>query len=144
MRVLPLVLLVAVASGCYTYTPVKTEAEPKQGTQLRFELTLTGGDSMARWLGPSVKTVDGRLVVADSESYELGVTQVIMYSGMEQYWKGETVTLPKPYVASVQGRTFSYAKTGVLAGAILLCAAALKVGGGFSGVFGSSGPPSKQ
>ena len=139
MRVLPIAVLALAVSGCYTYTPLAT-SELKPSAQLRVELTLTGGDSLARFLGPSVQSVDGRLVVATPTSYEIGVTQVTMYSGMEQFWKGETVTLPKPYVSRIEERTFSYGKTGLLAAIIVVTGYALKSTNGF-GAFGHTTTP---
>jgi hypothetical protein len=143
MRALPVALLAVAVSGCYTYKPVAT-TEPAPGTQLRVELTLSGGDTLARFLGPSVQMVDGRLLQMTPSAIELGVTQVTMYSGIEQYWKGETVTLPKPYVAKVEERTFSWGKTGLLAGVVVASLAALQSAGGISGLFGGHNPPSNQ
>jgi hypothetical protein len=143
MRLLrPFVLAVALC-GCYTYSPLKTST-PEPGQQLRVQLTLTGGDSLARFLGPNVASVDGRLVLANDEGFELGVTQVLMHSGSEQYWKGETVTLPKPYVASIQERSFSWGKTGLLAGVVVLVGVALQSAGAFGGSNPGGGPGNQQ
>jgi hypothetical protein len=140
MRLLrPFVFAVAL-SGCYTYAPLKSST-PEPGQRLRVQLTLTGGDSLARFLGPNVASVDGRLVVANDAGFELGVTEVLMHSGSEQYWKGETVTLPKPYVASIQERTFSWGKSGLLAGVVVLVAAGLQSAGAFGGSSGHGNPP---
>lgn len=143
MRVVPIALLAIALGGCYTYMPPKTAAIAP-GTQLRVQLTLTGGDSLARWLGPNVASVDGRLVLVNEGSYEVGVTQVVMHSGMEQYWKGETVTLPKPLIASIEERTFSWGKTGILAGVIVLTAFALNQSGGFGSIFNTGNHPPPQ
>ena len=140
MRPLSIALFAVAVSGCYTYKPMATTT-PAPGTQLRVELTLSGGDTLARFLGPSVQMVDGRLLQMSPSAIELGVTQVTMYSGIEQYWKGETVTLPKPYVAKIEERQFSWGKTGLLAAMVAVSLAALQSAGGVSGLFGSSHPP---
>ena len=132
MRVLPTVVLAVALSGCYTYGPLHSEA-PELGKQVRFELTLTGTDSLAHFLGPDVAAVDGRLVQMTPTSYELGVSAVLMHSGIEQYWKGETVTLPKSLVATVQARTLSWGKTGLLAGIVIATALALQQSGVIGG-----------
>ena len=143
MRAVPITVLAVVLCGCYTYAEPKT-ATLEPGKQLRVQLTLTGGDSLARFLGPNVASVDGRLVIVNETSYEVGVTQVVMHGGMEQYWKGETVTLPKPFVASIEERTLSWGKTGILAGAIVLTAYALNQSGATGGLFqGHGGGPAK-
>ena len=143
MRVVPIALLAVALCGCYTYAPTNIGTmEP--GRELRVQLTLTGGDSLARFLGPNVASVDGRLVLVNANSYEVGVTQVVMHGGMEQYWKGETVTLPKPFVASIEARTFSWGRTGLLAGVIVLTAYALNSSSSGRGLFGSHPPPPPQ
>jgi len=137
MRALSIALLTVAAGGCYSYTPLAANTEPKPATPLRVELTLTGGDSLARFLGPSVQMVDGKLVQMSPSAIELGVTQVVMYSGMEQYWKGETVTVPKPYVAKIEERTFSWTKTGLLTAVVVGAMVAFQSAGGVQGIFGS-------
>ena len=143
MRVVPIALLAVALGGCYTYAPPKT-GTIQPGKELRVQLTLTGGDSLARFLGPNVASVDGRLVVVNESSYEVGVTQVVMHSGMEQYWKGQTVPLPKPFVASIEERSLSWGKTGILAGVIVLTAYALNQSAGGGGLFGGHPPPPPQ
>jgi hypothetical protein len=143
MRRVLSVLLAVWTAACYTYTPTQVSAQPAPREQLRIELTPTGTDSLARVLGPGVKTVDGRLIQATPESIELGVTQITMYTGLEQYWKGESVTIPKQYVQGLDTRTFSLGKTGLLAGVILAMLLALSAGTGYGGIFngGTGGPP---
>lgn len=136
-RFAPAVLVVALA-GCYTYSPMKTE-EPAPGKDLRVQLTGTGGDSLARFVGPNVATIDGRLVLTNDVGLEIGVKQVVMHDGMEQYWKGETVLIPKPYIAKIEERTFSWGKTGLLAGVIVAVALTLKGTGVTNGIFGGGG-----
>jgi len=144
MRRVLSVLLAITTVGCYTYTPMQVSAVPAPQQQLRIELTPTGTDSLSRVLGPSVKTVDGRLISVTPEAIELGVTTVTMYSGLEQYWKGESVTIPKQYIVSLDQRSFSLGKTGLLTGAIVVMLLALSAGSGFGGIFTNSGTGSKQ
>jgi hypothetical protein len=144
MRRVLSVLLAVWTAACYTYTPTQVSAQPAPREQLRVELTMTGTDSLARVLGPGVKTVDGRLIQATPESIELGVTQVTMYSGLEQYWKGESVVIPKQYVQGLDTRTFSLGKTGLLAGVILAMLLALGAGTGFGGLQGNGGSKGPQ
>ncbi len=136
-RFAPLVLIVALA-GCYTYAPYRV-ATPEPGKSLRVVLTDTGGDSLARFVGPNVATIDGKLVLANDDGLEIGVKQVTMHDGLEQYWKGETVTIPKPYISSVQVKTFSWPKTGLLAGIVVVAVLALQGSGALNGVFNQGG-----
>ncbi len=138
-RFAPFVLIVALA-GCYTYAPLTPPTlTPPPGKDLRVQLTLTGGDSLARFVGPNVASIDGRLVLTNEDGLEIGVKQVTMHDGMEQYWKGETVMIPKQYIASIEGRKFSWPKTGLLAGVVVVSLLALQASGAVSGVFGSGG-----
>jgi hypothetical protein len=136
MRVVPIAILAAVVCGCYSYGDPPQAHAVAPGIQIRMQLTGTGTDSLARFLGPNVASVDGRLIVANTDSYEVGVTEVVMHSGMEQYWKGESVTLPKPFVANIQERQFSWGKSGLLAGFVVLTAIALNKTGALDGVLG--------
>jgi hypothetical protein len=54
------------------------------------------------------------------------------------------VTVPKQYVSTLDQRTFSLGKTGLLAGVIVLCALALSAGSGFGGIFGGGTGGQKQ
>ena len=138
------VMLAMWTAACYTYSPTQVSAQPAVHEQLRIEITPTGTDSLARVLGPGVKTVDGRLIQATPEFIEIGVTQVTMYTGLEQYWKGESVTIPKQYVGAIEARSFSLAKTGLLTGAILAMVLAFSAGTGFGGLFGGNSHPGPQ
>ena len=138
------VMLALWTAACYTYSPTQISAQPAPHEQLRIEITPTGTDSLARVLGPGVKTVDGRLIQATPDFIELGVTQVTMYTGLEQYWKGESVTIPKQYVGTIESRSFSLAKTGLLTGVILAMVLAFSAGTGFGGLFGGSSHPGPQ
>lgn len=133
------ILLAASTVGCYTYTPLHTNAAPATGQQVRVELTQTGSDSLSRVVGPSVQSIDGRLMLSSPEGIELGVTQVKMYSGLEQYWKGEAVTVPKPFIANIDERSFSWGKTGLLGGVIVLMALAITAGAAGGSLFGGGG-----
>ena len=135
MRVrLSLCSAVFLLCGCYASFPIEM-AQAKPGDKLRVELTDAGSDSLARYLGPGVQTVDGKLLRSSDTEVSLGVTQISMRSGIDQYWKGEAVVLPKYSLATVQERKLSKPRTFLLAGAIIVALASVKL----SGVGGSSG-----
>jgi len=125
--------------GCYASYPINM-AQARPGTKLRVGLTDAGSDSLARYLGPGVQTVDGKLLRSTDTDVSLGVTQISMRSGIDQYWKGEAVVLPKYSVATVQERRMSKPRTFLLAGAIIAALATVKL----SGVGGSSGAPTSH
>lgn len=125
--------------GCYSSFPINV-ADAKPGTKLRVGLTDAGSDSLARYLGPGVESVDGKLLHSSDTDLSLGVTQISMRSGIDQYWKGESVVLPKYSVATVLERRLSKPRTFLLAGAIIAALASVKL----SGVGGSSGAPASH
>jgi hypothetical protein len=143
MRVrLPLCLAAFVVCGCYQSVPIEL-AKARNGTKLRVSLTDAGSDSLARYLGPGVQTVDGKLIQTDQNNISLGVTQVTMRSGVDQFWKGETVILPKYSLGTVQERQISKPRTILLGGAILVALFTVKLSGvGQNNQGRGTGPPS--
>jgi hypothetical protein len=143
MRVrLPLCLAAFVLCGCYQSVPLAL-ANARTGAKLRVSLTDAGSDSLARYLGPGVESVDGKLLQTNENDISLAVTQVTMRSGVEQFWKGETVVLPKYSLATVQERQISKPRTLLLGGAILAALFTVKLSGvgGNAGGRGGNGPP---
>lgn len=117
-----------VFSGCYGSVPIQLSAA-QPGTKLVVTLTDAGSDSLARYLGPGVQTVDGRLIQNGDSGLSLAVTQVTMRSGIEQFWKGETVALPKYSLGTVQERKLSKPRTLLLGGAIVAALFTVKLSG---------------
>jgi hypothetical protein len=123
-----------LACGCYSNVPVQLSAAPPS-TKLVVGLTDAGSDSLARYLGPGVQTVSGKLLQNGDNGISLAVSQVTMRSGAEQFWKGETVALPKYSIGTVQERKLSKQRTILLGAAIVAAAFTIKL----SGVGGNSG-----
>jgi hypothetical protein len=124
-----------VASGCYGNVPIQLSSAP-MNTKLVVALTDAGSDSLARYLGPGVETVSGKLMQNGDNGISLAVSQVTMRSGAEQFWKGETVALPKYSIGTVQEHKLSKPRTILLGAAIVAAAFTVKltgVGGSNSG-----------
>jgi hypothetical protein len=117
-----------VASGCYSNVPIQlSTAQPS--TKLVVALTDAGSDSLARYLGPGVETVSGKLLQNGEDGISLAVSNVTMRSGAEQFWKGETVALPKYSIGTVQERKLSKPRTALLSAAIVVAAFTVKLSG---------------
>ena len=101
-RLAALALLTSLV-GCYNYSPVTT-ADPQPGTRVSAQLSDSGTLALARYLGPDVATVEGRLVAVTEQDIGISVVAVRNRNGIEHYWKGEVVTLPRGDVASVRQR----------------------------------------
>jgi hypothetical protein len=143
-RYLPLIL--CVVSGCYESVPVQLN-QVQPGTKIRVTLTDAGADSLARYLGPGVETVDGKLISASDANVSLGVTSIAMRSGQDQYWKGESVAIPRSALATVQQRKVNKTKSVLLGGVLVAALASLKlsgvVGGNSGGRNGGGGVGTK-
>lgn len=143
MRIAASMFAALVLSGCYVTVPL-ANPHPDPGTKLRVQLTDAGTDQLARYLGPGVITVDGRLVQNSDSALALSVTQVSMRSGQDQFWKGETVNLPRTAISTVQERKLSRVRSLIIAGGVIAIAATLKVSGAISGGNSGHGTPSPQ
>jgi len=137
MRLRYLVPIFCALCGCYESVPIQIGAV-QPGTKIRVTLTDAGTDSLARYLGPGVLTVDGKLIKATEERLALGVTSVAMRSGQEQYWKGESVAIPRSALAIVQERKLNKPKSLILSGALIAALASIRLSGVVGGNSGGS------
>jgi len=140
--VLALGLLALLANtACYAYQPVG--GSPHPGSGVRLQLTAAGTSELARFLGPNVLEVTGRLTdVLPSGVLVVAPEWVKTSNGVAQPWSGEgSVNVPREYVRTLDERTFSRRKTTVasvamVTGLIAIAVIALKAGGSH----GSGGP----
>ncbi|MGE5729170.1 MAG: hypothetical protein ACM34L_11250 [Gemmatimonas sp.] len=138
MRSRYLAPILCVLWGCYESVPIQLNAV-QPGTKIRVTLTDAGTDSLARYLGPGVQTVDGKLISTDESKLSLGVTSISMRSGQDQYWKGETVAIPRTALATVQQRKVNKPKSLLLGGVLIAALASLRLSGVVGGNSGGSG-----
>jgi hypothetical protein len=134
MRPRYLVPILCVVCGCYESVPVEVN-RMQPGTKLRVTLTDAGADSLARYLGPGVETVDGKLISTTDSNVALGVTSVAMRSGQDQFWKGETVAIPRTALATVQQRRVNKSRSLLMGGVLVAALASLRL----TGVVGGNG-----
>jgi hypothetical protein len=126
-------MLPTMLSACYTYRPLSTRA-PEPGLVVRAELTDDGTESLGRLLGANTGAVEGRVVSADSQAVTLSVMQTTNRAGIDNYWKGERVALPRTGIATMQTKALSRRRTAVVTvGAVAALVAAwigFDIGGG--------------
>lgn len=137
MRVSPILLL--LLCGCYVNVPLATTPEP--GARVHLALTDRGSVDLAHYLGPRVAGVDGRLLTSNDSVVSVSVSQVVMQSGDEQLWKGESVAIPREAIASVQGRKLSFWRSGIIGGAVAAAAFIIGTQAGGSAGGGKRGEP---
>jgi hypothetical protein len=122
-----------VLCGCYVNTPLVTTV-PEPGTRLHVQLTDDGAQSLARYLGPNVAYIDGRLIQRQDSGMTLSVNSTTARTGEQQSWKGENVQIPKSAVATVEQKKVSKWRTALVAGVVVAGVAVISgVSGGSSG-----------
>jgi hypothetical protein len=138
MRPRYFVPILCVFCGCYESVPIQLNTV-QPGTKIRVTLTDAGADSLARYIGPGVDQVDGKLISMTDDKLALGVTSIAMKSGQDQYWKGETVAIPRSALATVQQRKVNKPKSLLLGGVLIAALASLRLSGVVGGNTGGSG-----
>lgn len=107
--------LLGVASGCYTYTPVRSVETP--GTVLVFPLNDQGRLTLGQSVGPSAQTIEGTLQSQTDSSYVVSVNSVSYFNGGSNKWSGEPLTIGRTLVQDVKERQFSRGRTLLVVGA---------------------------
>ncbi len=134
-----LLLATTASSGCFEYLPAH-DAGALVGRRVQLDITDSGSVSLARLLGPSVVAVEGTLLADSARAYVIGVAVTRTRSGVENDWRGETVTVDHELVATRSERHFSQSRTifasGLAAAALVAITAALRG----SGRGGGGGP----
>jgi hypothetical protein len=116
---LPAVIAV-LASGCYRYVPLTTTSLPA-GTRAQVVLTDAGTAELARLVGPASQTIEGSVVNGGETNLTVAVHRLERRNGVEEFWNGEAVPIPRTAVASVARRDLSWQRS-VLLGAGLVVA----------------------
>jgi hypothetical protein len=86
-----------------------------------------------------VGTVEGSLVTVSDSAYTLSVQLVRQRNGIETFWKGERVAIPRIDVAEIRQRRFSRSKSALAT--VALIAAAVGAVEAFIGTGDASQPP---
>jgi hypothetical protein len=97
-------------------------ATPPTGAEVRVQLNNEGTTELARYLGPRVISLDGKLDSLSSDgAMVITVAIVQIADGTSQQWTGEgSVTFPRPYVTSVQLRTLDRRKSTIFGIALVV------------------------
>jgi hypothetical protein len=139
------VVLVIATSACYTYVPIANGAPPV-GSEFRAVLTSDGSSRLAPVLGGQVAVVEGRMSDANDSAYVVSVSATRNSAQVQTFWTGESVTLPRTSVQTIESRRLNKRKTWLIAAAGIvggaLTARLFGLGGGAGGSGdGGTGPP---
>jgi hypothetical protein len=137
MRLFTAMLFASALGGCHRYEPV-TAATVARGSNVAVALTDYGTANLGRLLGMGVGTVEGSLVTVSDSAYTLSVQLVRQRNGIETFWRGEQVAIPRVDVAEIRQRQLSRSKSALATVALL--AAAYGAIEAFIGT-GSGAPP---
>ena len=133
--------LLLVLSACYNYAPLTTPG-PQPGTRIAAELTDSGAATLASYLGPNVSTVDGQLMRLTGQELLISVVSVRHRNGVEDYWKGESVTLTRGDIATLHERKLAVGRSVFLvAGGVGSAVALLRAFGVIGSGASSGGQP---
>lgn len=128
-----LITMLPLLTGCHVYRPVTVDSAP-MGTAVAIDLTDRGTADLGRLLGSGVDRVTGELLNVTERELRIAVRSARQADGIENFWKGEQVTLPRESVARVQERRLSKVRSGALSAALVAAAVAIWQGlGSFGG-----------
>ena len=140
------VILFVALSGCYKYVPVAASGPPP-GARANVVLSDAGTVEMARLVGPSTRAIEGEVVSADADGLTLAVRRLERRDGIEEFWKGEQVTIPRGAVATFTERRLSRSRTALFGlGAVVAALVLGQAFGDVGGLFGrgEGGPGSEK
>lgn len=145
MRVSTVLIVSVMVSACYSYLPAERSIL-RPGTVVRAELTDSGSLVLSSYLGPGTASVDGELLSASDDSLKLAVTAATNRRGIENFWSGEQVVLPRAVISTLRERRLSPVRTALAFGGGLAAAVGVYIGfksGGLGDKGGGSGggPP---
>lgn len=142
LRLIPVALLLSAA--CYNYVPISAGAPPL-GSEFRARLTDDGSMRLTPVLGAQVALVEGRVSETNDSALVVSISATTNRAQQQTFWTGESITLPRSTVQTIEARKLDRRKTwliaaaGVLGG--LLSAQIFGWGGSASGGDGGGTPP---
>jgi hypothetical protein len=131
------IALLFASVACYAYVPAPSTGM-QAGSEVQLTLTDSGTVVLASAIGPSVGTVDGRLVSDSEGSYLLNVTHTQRRDGTETDWRGERVLVPHVLTSTIATRQFSTGRTALFS--TLATGALVAIAEAFGGNGGASAP----
>ncbi|MGH7713371.1 MAG: hypothetical protein ACREOG_18940, partial [Gemmatimonadaceae bacterium] len=136
--------LLVLGAACYNYVPISSGAPPV-GSEFRAHLTDDGSTRLTPVLGAQVAMVEGRVSGANDSAYIVSVSATTNRAQVQTFWTGESITLPRSAVQSMEARRLDRRRTWLIAaGGIVggvLAAQVFGLGGKASGDGGGPPPP---
>src|SRR6185503_1901087 len=102
--------LAALQLGCYTAVPISGEMA-RMGSRVQLDLSDGGASNMASQVGPRTRTLMGDVTTTNDRELVLAVRSVTDVRGIESFWSGEQVTVPRTDIAAVREQRLSKRKS---------------------------------
>jgi hypothetical protein len=139
------VALAVLAGGCFAYRP----ADPgglRTGEAVRVELTPSGAQELTQQVGPRVESLDGRVIFPRDSTLVVAVRQLTRSRGTEEFWTGDSVTVPVRGVSSLLVRRLDRNRTLLAVGGTVIGMFVMRRVIEEAGIFGSrpGRPPGSQ
>ena len=109
--------IAALQLGCYTAVPITGEMA-RPGARVQLDLSDGGASNMASQVGPRSRTLMGDVASTNERELVLAVRSVTDVRGIESFWAGEQVTVPRTDIAGVREQRLSKRKSVLFATAI--------------------------
>jgi hypothetical protein len=111
--------LAALQLGCYTAVPISGEMA-RMGSRVQLDLSDGGASNMASQVGPRTRTLMGDVASTNERELIVAVRSVTDVRGIESFWSGEQVTVPRTDIAALREQRLSKRKTVLFATAVAL------------------------
>ena len=121
-----------LGTACRTYVPARMETVAPDA-MIAVTLTATGTDSLERALGPGVSRVVGSFSSVTGDELMVRVQTTEGARAPERRWSGESVALPRRFVAQIERSQFSRLRTGLATAGVITAIAVLNAGFGGAG-----------
>ena len=131
--------LLFVFAGCYRQLPLASPL-PQPNQRIVAEVTDTGVVAMSNLLGPGAQEIEGIVVAADNDAWDLRMLRVDYRGGTSVVWKEEQVRFPRYALSQATERRFSSGRSWLMAAAVTSLAL---LGAKFLGVIGGGGDEGK-
>ncbi|MEW5930740.1 MAG: hypothetical protein AB1941_25040 [Gemmatimonadota bacterium] len=117
MRPIALVLLCALLSGCFTYSPARSA--PGRAARVRVTLSTPTDFRLTEVTANEVVVVEGEIVRADSAEVAISALDLRARSGYEFATQGETLVIPRSSIAVLETRRISVWRSALVVGALV-------------------------
>jgi hypothetical protein len=120
-----LLIAPAALAACYRTVPLESEPPP-ENQEVVLDFTATGAERLGGLLGPAIASARGRSVSWGTDSIRISMIATTTTRGDEQFWHGETVSIPREAIARFHERRFDRGRTALAVAASVAAAVAVQ------------------